>query len=50
MKSIFSGFFRGSGYTLGRIFIYLVLAYFIFSYLGRCDNETIKSMFPFILS
>ena len=49
MKNLISGFSRGFGYTLGRIVLYVILSYFILSYLRGCDNETIKNVFDVVI-
>lgn len=49
MKNMLNGFSRGFGYTLGRIVLYAILSYFIFSNLRGCNNETIKNIFDAVL-
>ena len=49
MKNLINGFSRGFGYTLGRIVLYIILFYFIFSNLRGCDNEAIKNVFDGVL-
>ena len=49
MKNLINGFSRGFGYTLGRIFLYSILSYFILSNLRGCDNETIKNVFDVVI-
>lgn len=49
MKNMLNGFSRGFGYTLGRIVLYAILSYFIFSNLRGCNNETIKDIFDAVL-
>ena len=49
MKNMLNGFSRGFGYSLGRIVLYIILSYFIFSSLRGCDNETIKDVFYTVL-
>ena len=43
MRNLMNGFSRGFGYTLGRILLYIILFYFIFSNLRGCDNEAFKN-------
>lgn len=50
MKNLINGFSRGFGYTLGRIFLYSILSYFILSNLRGCDNEKIKDIFDVVLT
>lgn len=49
MKNLINGFSRGFGYTLGRILLYVILSYFIFSNLRGCDNEALKNVFDGIV-
>lgn len=49
MKNMLNGFSRGFGYTLGRIVLYAILSYFIFSNLRGCNNETLKDIFDAVL-
>ena len=49
MKNMLNGFSKGFGYTLGRIVLYSILSYFIFSNLRGCDNETIKKVFDAVI-
>lgn len=49
MKNLINGFSRGFGYTLGRIVLYIILSYLIFSNLRGCDNETIKNVFDIVI-
>ena len=49
MINFFNGFSRGFGYTLGRIVLYAILSYFIFSNLRGCDNEAIKNVFDVVI-
>lgn len=50
MKNLINGFSRGFGYTLGRIFLYAILSYFILSTLRGCDNEKVKDIFDVVLT
>lgn len=50
MKNLINGFSRGFGYSLGRIVLYIILSYFIFSNLRGCDNEVFKNVFDGVIS
>lgn len=45
MKNLMNGFSRGLGYSLGRIVLYIILSYLIFSNLRGCNNESIQKVF-----
>lgn len=49
MKNLINGFFRGFGYTFGRLVLYAILSYFIISNLRGCDNEALKNVFDIVI-
>lgn len=49
MKNLINGFSKGFGYSLGRLLLYIIVFYFIFSNLRGCDNETFKNVIDTIV-